>query len=177
MKPIPSQSFAEIERLDRLYNRQYKDDVFNEYKYFGDSRNFEFKDEKKYKYYLKLCELRDSTIVVPKEKIKELKKRDPIFAKRYKEFLKFKDKYRAPQFDPEDHYRLPPIPRLFLERQKEMIVKEKDAQAAPKLPKVDMKPLFDKCQQFLNQFEAEHKEIVKVQSESKTGWEEYLKDF
>ncbi|RNA07345.1 hypothetical protein BpHYR1_021354 [Brachionus plicatilis] len=63
---------------------------------------FEFKDKEKYKIYLELCEVRDSLVKIPQSKIERNKKLDPIFTKRYKQFVFAKSCNRAPEFDQGD---------------------------------------------------------------------------
>ncbi|CAF0748976.1 unnamed protein product [Brachionus calyciflorus] len=66
--------------------------------------NYEFKDDDKYRVYLRLCETRDSLEKLSKTKIESNQKIDPIFSKRYRQFSFARSCNRAPEFDHNDLY-------------------------------------------------------------------------
>lgn len=63
---------------------------------------YEFTDLEKYKIYLRLCETRDNFVKISQSKIERNKKLDPVFTKRYRQFIFAKSCNRAPEFDQRD---------------------------------------------------------------------------
>lgn len=86
----------------------------------------QFIDEKMEKLYYELREAREKIPHVNEEKIQEMKLRDPIFAKRYKQYKSAKLINRPPDFDPNDVNIKVRIPKSTLEREKAVIIKKID---------------------------------------------------
>lgn len=97
--------------------------------------NYEFKDHEKYRIYLELCETRDSLIKIPESKIQNNKKLDPIFTKRYKQFVFAKSCNRAPEFDQKDTVIKPFCHKNLIKKQMEKIINAK-------LPNVEKRHFF-----------------------------------
>lgn len=72
-----------------------------------------------------LCKKRDNIPHCSLERIEQLKKLDPIFLKRHKQYILCKACNTVPQFDPKDLYKYKFIPKFTIKRKKEEIIKEK----------------------------------------------------
>jgi hypothetical protein len=68
-----------------------------------------FEDRDLYDFYVGLCERRDRIPELPKERIDELKNRDPIFSKRHRQYEAAKLANKAPLFDANDFF----LPRFI----------------------------------------------------------------
>ena len=83
-----------------------------------------FEDQSLKNIYLEVCRQRDSVPRYNKEKIEVLKKIDPVFAKRYKEFKTAIISGHAPQFNTNDHNLTysKKTPKNKIDRQKQGII-------------------------------------------------------
>lgn len=102
-----------------------------------------------------MCERRDRIPELPKEKIDELKSRDPVFSKRYRQYeaAKFSDK--APLFDPRDlDLNSPSVPNnSAIQRRKQELITQQQSFAASKSSKFfqsEMCFLREKTKSFIN---------------------------
>ena len=86
---------------------------------------FEFTDIEKYKIYLGLCETRDNFEKIPKSKIERNKKLDPVFTKRYRQFIFAKSCNKAPEFDHRDNSIKPCFNKNMIKIQREKIIDDK----------------------------------------------------
>ncbi len=145
-------AFRAIEDMHKRYDTRYKNDVFHELRIFGNielDRNFEFNDEEVYKRYVGLCEVRDSIPETGKKRIEALKKRDPVFARRFGEYVSLRTKYRAPRFEPHNSVYLPPVPKLTLTKNKERFIKEMSYHHKVNLPMLKMQRVIERSKEFM----------------------------
>jgi len=103
-----------------------------------------------------LCAERDN---VPKEspqRIETLKKTDPIFAKRHKQFVSAKVCNKAPKFDANDYYatiRLPKQAKVIKREQKEILSVVNNVQInKPKIYREEMEKVEVKVKEFVQNF-------------------------
>jgi hypothetical protein len=116
---------------------------------------FEFEDEQMYRIYVDLCQKRDSIPPLSKETVQNLMDRDPIFKKRYREYLQFRAKYKAPNFELKDNYFMPSISRAEIDTQIQHMEKQNpdgfNVNSAPnKLPNLNIDHVLEKAKKFLN---------------------------
>jgi hypothetical protein len=115
--------------------------------------DFQFMDDDAYGRYVSLCEQRDSIPEMSKRHVEELKKRDPVFARRYTEFVNLRAKYRAPRVDLTERVYLPPMPKLVLSRNKERYIKEMSYQQRVNLPMMKMHDAIERSKNFMRSIE------------------------
>jgi hypothetical protein len=108
-----------LARWNKFKKEKLREQVQNE-------MNVQFIDEKMEKLYYDLREAREKIPHVNEEKIQEMKLKDPVFAKRYKQYKLAKQINRPPDFDPNDINIKIRIPKSTLEREKAIIMKKID---------------------------------------------------
>ncbi len=87
-----------------------------------------FLDEKLEKKYYELCAQRDQVPRHTSEEIENMKKRDPIFAKRYKQFISSKMNGKPAHYDENDLNARVFVPKWTIERQKQVMISESRTQ-------------------------------------------------
>lgn len=121
-----------------------------------DFSDFVFEDKELYKTYVDLCTKRDSIPECSAIKIEELKKQDPVFSKRYRQYIFAKSCNRAPQFDTKDFFVRPIIPKYTLQKKKQEIINENinNLNRSKKLFEIEMNMIREKTQEFLRNIPA-----------------------
>jgi hypothetical protein len=100
--------------------------LYRRRKSFGDVdvSRFVFNDEEMYAFYVSLCEKRDSIPELPREKIEECKRNDPIFSKRHRQYEAAKFTNKAPLFDAKDYFIPRFIPKFTIQKRKQEIIRK-----------------------------------------------------
>ena len=106
-----------------------------------------------YKIYLDICAQRDSIPERSKSRIDLLKRKDAIFAKRYKQFITAKNSNKAPKFDLNDLYAPIIMPKSVMIRKKEEIIKEAndDREKSAKKYRTEMQLIEKKIKKFIQE--------------------------
>jgi hypothetical protein len=148
-------AFQEIAANRRRYATGHRDinddgDLFEIEEITGGE--FRFREREDYDRYLELCEQRDSIPELPKTRIAELRSKDPVFAKRYRDYLTHRAKYRAPRFEKQVNQHLPPVQRANLSRYSSRYLKEMSQHKKVNLPMLRMHSAIEKTHVFMEQF-------------------------
>lgn len=116
--------------------------------------DFVFHDKNIYKAYLELCETRDSIPNLTQEKIEKSVKKDPIFMKRYRQYLYAKSCNKAPKFDINDYLISPFFPKYTMEKQKQAIIREKNTKLkSVKIYQLEMDLVNQRAKNFIKEIE------------------------
>ncbi|CAF1110913.1 unnamed protein product [Brachionus calyciflorus] len=88
------------------------------------------------------------------KEIEELKQKDPIFAKRHKQFINAKICNKAPKFDRNDFYIKIILPKTVLKRSKSSMMErvQDDESDKPRILKAEMQRLDDRVKEFIKNF-------------------------
>ena len=110
-----------------------------------------FEDKNLYQVYLDLCAQRDNVPERSASRIEALKKKDPVFAKRYKQFLTAKNCNKAPNFDLNDYLIPVTMPKSALLRKKDQIIKEvnEERERSAKMQRAEMQLIEKKIKVFV----------------------------
>ena len=117
--------------------------------------HFTFQDRPTYKIYLQLCDKRDSIPPCSPERIETLKKTDPVFTKRYRQFV-FGTACgnKAVRYDSTDTLIPPFVPKFTIEKKKgEIIQKNKNKRIDKKL-KAENELIREKTKHFFDSIES-----------------------
>lgn len=116
---------------------------------------FVFNDRKLYDNYLELCFERDQVPRSLPQRVEILKKRDPVFAKRYKQFLSAKLCNRAPKFDDKDNIFQVKLPKLTIEREKQKFIKlvQSAPHQKPDYLKIELERINHRVKTFVENFD------------------------
>ena len=116
-----------------------------------------FEEKRLYDNYLNLCQERDKIPRSLPQRIDVLKKRDPIFAKRYRQFLSAKTCNKAPKFDPRDNLLPMKLPKLTIQREKEKIIKlvQKKPYQKPDYFKIELERINERVKTFVKDFDTQ----------------------
>ncbi len=91
------------------------------------SNDFTFQDKELYKIYVDLCSNRDAIIPLEEEKIKQLKKSDPVFNKRYSAWYLSATMNKPPKFEINDNQISYFVPKYTIEKTKKDIMARNSA--------------------------------------------------
>lgn len=117
---------------------------------------FVFEDRNLYRTYLDICRERDEVPHSQPQRIEILKKRDPIFAKRYKQFLSAKTCNKAPKFDMKDFTLPSKLPKSTLKREREKMIKiaHDTPYRKPEIFKLELERINLRVKHFIDNFDS-----------------------
>ena len=121
--------------------------------YNPSTREFVFQDKEMYKIYKELCFKRDSIPKIQDTRIESLKKIDPVFTKRYRQYSYAKEcGNKAVRFDSKDTFIPPFVPKFTIHKKQHAIMEEmtNKKKVSNKRPNIEMEILREKTKLFVN---------------------------
>ena len=120
--------------------------------YNPSTREFVFHDKEMYKLYKELCFKRDSIPPIQDTRIESLRKIDPVFTKRYRQYVYARDcGNKAVRFDMRDTFIPPFVPKFTIIKKQHAIIEENsNKKNVSKRPNMEMELLREKTKMFVN---------------------------